>query len=429
MDSLTPTQFRELHAALLAAFGDADLQMLIRFHYPAVFGKSIDWQKPLETVITQLLTELDQRGDLEALIRGMLQARPKKEEIVRFCKHYFPEAFVTSGQADLISRAKGGLTALIGALTNPEIRLTLGRFLADIHTARDRIRTVAAYKVLHDCLHNLDQRLESINRAVSRFREDPAAPLQLRRAIIDLRPEVRNAREAANNTPTQEVELAWIEELEESVEKLEKAAKPPGDEAEMALAVKTFARLVLKAEGINRQICAYAADMKVGFLIDALTAISQQMTGNGSPEGPGAKLRAGLAGLKGLRSEFIRRVAEHQEWQSLDGALKTAESSPEHEPAKKVPRWPKVRERLGRLCDLFPNENWAVQLRDQRDGWERATDSGDRAASILEADTFLAMASNRFFNVDGELNALCNRLNEVSILLDTLIEVLTNASP
>src|SRR5260370_42672031 len=100
--------------------------------------------------------------------------------------------------------------------------------------------------------------------------------------------------------------------------------------------------------------------MKLGVLIEALTEINQQMPGNGSPEGPTAKLRAGLVGLKGLQSEFVRRVTEHQEWQMLDSALSTAESSPEHDPAKKVPRRPKVRGRLRRRCDRFPKQDWSA---------------------------------------------------------------------
>jgi hypothetical protein len=430
MDTLTPQQFQELHTALLAAFDKADLQMLVRFNYPPAFLKNIDWEQPLDAVVTQVLNKLEERGDLDPLIRGMLQARPKKDKIVRFCQNYFPQAFQAPAQALLISDVTGGLTALIDALSkNRQIRLTLGRFQADIDTARDRIRTVVAYKVLHDSLHNLDQRLVPITLAVSRYREDPAYPLQLRRAIIDLRRESRRAREAAGSTPTRALELEWIEDLEQSIAELEDASKPPGDPAQMAPAVATFERLVVKADGINRQICASAAEMKLGALIKALTEINQQMPGNGPPEGPTAKLRAGLAGLKGLQSEFVRRVAEHQEWQMLDSALSTAESSPEHDPAKKVPRWPKVRDRLGRLCDLFPNEDWSAQLRNQRDVWERAAASGDWSASDLEAGTFFNMASNRFFDVDGELNALCERLKEVSSKMDDLIEVLTHATP
>src|SRR6266545_1415885 len=155
MNSLTPAEFEELHHALLVAFDDTDLPMLVRFHYPPEVTKIVDWKQPLDADVTQLLSKLQERGDLEPLIRGMVQARPHKQEVVRFCEAHFQEAFQPRAAGELVTRVTGGLSALIGALTDPGVRLTLGRFQADIRTARDRIRILAAYKVLHDSLHNL----------------------------------------------------------------------------------------------------------------------------------------------------------------------------------------------------------------------------------------------------------------------------------
>src|SRR4051794_15894520 len=101
MSGPTPEQFQELHAALLAAFDKADLQMLVRFNYPLQVAQSVDWAQPLDVVVLQLVGELEQRGDLEPLIRGMLKARPKKDEVVRFCTNHFPQAFQAPASGDL----------------------------------------------------------------------------------------------------------------------------------------------------------------------------------------------------------------------------------------------------------------------------------------------------------------------------------------
>jgi hypothetical protein len=409
----------------LASFDEGDLPRLVRYHYPLEVGKSIDWQQSLEVVANQLLNKLELRGDLEPLLRGMLQARPKKDEVLRFCRNHFPEGFQTPGQADLVTRVAGGLTTVIGALSNPKVRLTMGRFRADIDTARERIRTVAAYKVMHDSLHNLAQRLDVIVGAISNFRENPAAGRQLSRAALDLRREARRARESADRTPTKDRELSWIDDMEQSVASMQ-VALAANDEQQMSDAVETLQRLVVETDGINRQICAFAADLKLGILIEALAEIEKHVSENGGEGGAASRLRAGQSGLKGLQAEFARRVAEHQAWQLLDRELSAAESSSEYDPAKKIHRWPKVRDRLIDLCDLFPNEEWYVELRARSESWEKAASAGDRATSTMEANTFLALASNRFFDVDVELNTLCDRLNEVALLLDTLLEVLTH---
>jgi hypothetical protein len=420
--NLTPDEFQQLHAVLLGAFADAtELQMLVRFNYPPEISKLVDWQRSLEEVVAQLLTRLEARGDLEPLVRGMVKARPKKDEVVAFCRAHCPEAFEERDAAVLVGRVTGGLQSLIAALKDPGVRLAIGAFQADIDTARTRIRTLAAYKVLHDSLHNLEQRLPSIRDAADKPKTDVVATLQLRRAAMDLAKEARRARENAALTPTGALELSWIDDLDQSLKELTPGVLPLSPPL-----IPSLQRLIQEATRINGQLCVVAGDMRLEALIRALEAIQQRLPGNGAPGGPAARVKEGLAGLKELRAEFVRRVAEHQEWQWLDRQLGAAEGSLEFDPAKKVPRWTEVRSRLGRLCDLFPAEDWYAQIRAQRDRWEAVVQGNDPVAGTIEGDTFRALASNCFFDVDGALNTLCEQLKDVSLLLDTLMGVLTN---
>src|SRR5436190_1409411 len=126
--SLTPPQFQQLHAALLAAFDAQELSLLLRFTYPPELSRSVNWNQALDAVVTQLLNVLDERGDVEPLIRGMLQARPQKAEVVTFCREHFPRSFQAAVPTELVAGVTGGLTALIAALADPGIRVTLGQF-------------------------------------------------------------------------------------------------------------------------------------------------------------------------------------------------------------------------------------------------------------------------------------------------------------
>jgi hypothetical protein len=424
MNSLTNEQLKELHGALLDAFRGPDLEMLVRYNYPSEFTNVVNWTESFDQVVFNLLLQLQNRHDFEPLLRSMLQARPKVERIQEFCRLHFPAALAPANPTDLVKRVTTGLEALIGMLRDPAARLVVGRFRADLDTARERIRTVTAYKTLHDGLHNVSQRLALVVDAAENF-PHKAAPRTLMNAAYYFKSESRRCREAANRTPSPKPELEWVNELDEAIVSLQ-AAPLPGNEELPKNAAESLRALLVHLVRINGLLCGFAADMKLGALIAALMEIDKRLSDPTASDGPGARLRMGQSALKALRAEFSRRVEEHQDWQSLDRVFSLAENSREFEPKKKVKQWSIVSQRLDLLCNLFPDEVWYGELQEWRKVWEQAAEAGEREAALASFDTLRTLASQRFFDVDAELKALCDRLNEIAISLEALLGVLTH---
>jgi hypothetical protein len=338
-----------------------------------------------------------------------------------------PSVTLAQNSGHRIDQVKDGLKALTGVLADrSDLRLKVAVCRTDIGSAIEAIQTVAVYKVMHDSLHNVEQRLDEVASGIERFKQnDPTAPLRLRRVALALKHECQRARAVAPKAPTANSELSWIDDLDRAIAQIERGSSPPGDDAALESTLQELALIIEESVRINALLCGFAANLRLESLIDALTEIHRQVTAAGAADEVTAKLLSGYAALRDLRAEFARRVAEHQEWQSLDTALTKSESSPEHEPVKRVPRWPSVRDRLTRLRDLFPNEAGYAELDAQRNRWELSLAESNAQMSLLEAQTFRDLASQLFFRVDGELNLLCGRLGEVSIPLRTLLEVLS----
>ena len=72
-NALTPEQRQELHDALLDAFDIGGLTELVRYHLTHRLDVLVNTAASLDTIVFNLLEALDQRGELEPLLRGAVQ--------------------------------------------------------------------------------------------------------------------------------------------------------------------------------------------------------------------------------------------------------------------------------------------------------------------------------------------------------------------
>jgi hypothetical protein len=177
---------------------------------------------------------------------------------------------------------------------------------------------------------------------------------------------------------------------------------------------------------INDRICTLASELRVQSVIDFLQCIEKRF-----PEmhiNPTDPLPLGLSAMRQLRAEWTRRIAEHQEWQWLDKKFQLLDASLEFQPTALVRDWPGARTRLHRLCGLYPDEEWSVNLVAACKTWETSAQKNEREFSFLAASDFRAYGREQFSRVDRALLVLCGRMNEISIQIETIVEILGHAT-
>ncbi|UPT88418.1 hypothetical protein HAP41_0000004595 [Bradyrhizobium barranii subsp. apii] len=153
---------------------------------------------------------------------------------------------------------------------------------------------------------------------------------------------------------------------------------------------------------------------------DPADVTSQQVTGD-------------LTAFSMLQPQLVDLVDQHFEWQWVDKELAGAANLfyDKQGPAAKMPKkkWPQFKARFIQLCDKHPQDGWSKELKDRLLLWEQTTLSSPPTSDEVEAsesafDEFHSASEMRFFEVDDELNALCSRLTELAMPLNSLLSVI-----
>ena len=205
MIQLTPVQWQALHDGLVDAFDRDGLAELVRFNLPYRLDVLVNAQKALEAVVFDLMEALDQRGELESLLRGAVKARPKNEPLIALCRTVAPQVFTPVDTRGLITQVTAGLEALTDLSAAPEVWAKVGESQAIFRVVMVQTGILAAYKSLHDGLHNLQMRLGAIEAAAGTFttanRPGPAAGAAGRLPAGRCRPRREPGRRACRPSP------------------------------------------------------------------------------------------------------------------------------------------------------------------------------------------------------------------------------------
>ncbi|UCE62170.1 MAG: hypothetical protein JSU63_10760 [Phycisphaerales bacterium] len=427
---LSPYQRQQLHAFILDAFDGDDLEVLVGIHLGARLADFVDLHQDQQKIVLDLIEEFEGRGELEALLRGILKARPKRDDIVEFCRTNFAHVLDELAPETLIEDTANALRTVADFLADPQVRQTVGRFQADFRTIEERTRIVSGYKQLHEVLHVLQWQVPAIQDAAERFDTDVNAARLLSRQLLDLRRQVARTRERADGLPTAMMEKMWIDELDQAVKDADKALKTP-DGTAMTSVVSDLRVLLRESARIDGQLAVAVSDLPLGKLLDALGEIDQSRSSDAATKGGSAsqQIRDGRDALRLIRPKLAGLVAQHNNWQSLDKELAGIETNPGYRPEDKVPRWRRVKDKLKGLCNAFSGDDWSVKIMSHLSNWEAAAQRNESQTCEIEADSLRTQAMDRFFGVDTEMRDLCENLVKVGRPLKTLLEAYTNENP
>ncbi|HKB03085.1 MAG TPA: effector-associated domain EAD1-containing protein [Gemmataceae bacterium] len=407
----------ELKRILLAAFDRQELADLLSEKLNIRLDEEvIQESEPGQEVTMAAIRYVDRRDRLDDLLSAAMAARPMNSEL---------RQFATRRGAGRVRDAVRSLADRLRA--DPNLKAGAVQFRTHFATARDEMFLLDRYKVLHDCLHKVQLRVQAIGRVAAAFPADAGAATELAAYLDEFRDAAHEARQYATEVLTSADELVWIDEFDRALTDAQKALDD-ADPKRLAEAVEALQRVPLAAVEVNRNLIGAARRVRLDRLGEALDSLIKAVDGPGVPDADRKlveKLRAGLDGVRALAPQLAGLIDTHASWQRVDTALAAAETAADAEygagPERRVPRWPQVKDLLKRLCPVPPADVDRSNPAVLTELWEKAP------TPVASENQFIALraaALRRFVIVDKQLLKLCEQLTNTIQPLTDLLEVL-----
>jgi hypothetical protein len=408
---------------LSKGFTGAELQTFLRTELNPELDQ-VTSSTDLTRIAFDLVTTAEKGGWGKKLLEAVNKAKPDNASLRDFYNRYAP---FYSARA-----ARTGLFELAGQVSNPQVRSTVDRFQGHFRAARANIQVLAAYKALHDRLHNLQvEYYDRFLRNASLFLTDVAAFGELEDDEIALVPIPQKLRRLAEAVSTRQVEEAWIQRLEQAITYLHTAlathTEPPLRHCIDLL--KSLLRF--QPPRINGLMVAAAGELPLRELIAAMRSIAPNggAPTTGFEDDAATRLRGGLQGLLDLQPRLARLVEEHNQWQQTDNDLVLATSEANPTVASLEFLWQdNIKPAVLRLCG-GSSEPWANAL--GRSVAQVETDFGTKDLDAIRSSLarLRHRATLRFHEVDDNLNQLCNQLLVIGgEPLDSILRAVAHAN-
>jgi hypothetical protein len=439
---VTPEQMAQLARFLVAAFADNlnGLRRTVRFSLGAEAERSVKPAKDVDEFVSMLLPALAQQGPgmISVLLRGSITARPADQDLRAFAQQVSPYALQSlsddrdvqeAHDRELETKIERALIDLNRIRQARDLHHIMASYRPDFEKTRQQIVVLAKYKELHNCLHELQKRLNQIVNDVTRLKSGDNVGLYLKDDANFLRNLARKARNQTVNLPTAEDEQDWINELDACAEDMKAASLAVSVIDENVLLVpERLAHLLPKASHINKELVGTAKDVGLNNFAETMRLVEQQL-GATMPENSLNRLREGTLSVGRLRSRLAGLVSEHDEWQSLNTDLEYTKTQKKIQPQARFSSWPQFKAKLIALCDAFPQEEWSIELKEMMKPWmaDDPPPEPQIPANIRKLDedfhTFYKQCVDRFIEVDHELNELCKKIASFETPLDALLNV------
>ncbi|WFU70506.1 trypsin-like peptidase domain-containing protein [Bradyrhizobium sp. CB2312] len=438
---LTPEQMAQLEGLLVAAFTPNldGLRRTVRFSLGVEAERSVTQAETVEEYVSALLPSLVQEGPgmISMLLRGAIAAHPEDQALRSFAEQVPRYSLQPlnddpdvqeAHDRELETKIERALIQLNGIRHARDLHHIMESYRPDFEKTRKQIAVLASYKALHNCLHDLQKRLDVIARHFTRLTSGDDVRRYLREEGIFLRSLARQARNQTVDLPTAEEEQDWINELDACGEVMKKAASVAvaDIDEEVLLVPDRLTHLLPRASSINEELVSRVKNVGLKNFAETMRLVEQKL-GATMPENSLNRLREGTVAVGRLRARLAGLVSEHDEWQSLNRDLEYAVTQKKVQPQARFSRWPQFKAKLIGLCDAFPQEDWSLELRGMMEPW-MADDSpaepqlpGKISKLKEDFNAFYDQCVGRFIEVDRELNALCKKITEFETPLYSLL--------
>jgi hypothetical protein len=412
------------------AFSKDELQMLVRTTMGIAVFDSLSWEKATRNLVFHLLDQVERDGRLIDLLSGIKNWEDKQsnDSLQRVVDEYLQRASTPAS----VNILKTGIASLQRDVEEDAgIRAVVAASRKTLDQVSSSIDALFHYKVLHDCLHDIQLRhYREITGSAKELGSNPQASFELQQHVIDLAKICSRAREAVELLPAIGADRThvrgWVEELELAIPKLRKAVREE-DRHDVITAVLPFRSVIVSEQSrVNASLTRYAEDLPLDELSEILAkAVAAKPAGDASAV---ELQKAMVVSLHNIKSQLGRRVAEHDKWQRIENDFWEAEGNIEQNTPESLDQfkefWPAIKSRVDQIASTQAQSDWV------KDAKEYASQIDQRIADHItnfeslrgNFKLFRDTALFHFFNVDHDLKAQCGDILKIREPLQELLD-------
>jgi hypothetical protein len=438
---VTPEQMTQLARFLVAAFARNlnGLRRTVRFSLGVEAERSVTRANDVDEFVSTLLPTLAQQGPgmISVLLRGSIAAHPADQDLRAFAMQVSPYALEPlsddpdvqeAHDRELVTKITFALGDLNRMRQARDLHHIMASYRPDFERTRQQIVILAKYKELHNCLHEIQKRLDAITNNIERLKSNDHVQPYLKEDASFLSNFAKRARNQLEGLPTADEEQGWIDQLQSCAGDMKAASMAVSVINENVLLVpERLAHLLPNASHINQELVSTAKDVGLNNFSETMRLVEQQLHAT-VPEDSLKWLTQGSLAVGRLRARLAGLVAEHDEWQSLNTDLEYTRTQKKIQPQARFSSWPQFKAKLIGLCDAFTQEEWSIELKEMMEPWMAADDPPPEPkipANIRKLNedfhAFYKQCVDRFIKVDDELNELCKKITSFGTPLDALL--------
>lgn len=305
----------------------------------------------------------------------------------------------------------------------PKVRSTIAAFENDMEVACGQIKTLSAYKRVHDLLQRLEDRYRLAEESKKRLPIDPSAWISLALTEPDLTGIIEEILETTRAAPFAEDEALRMNQLEAVKTDLVTSIA----EADLKALDQTLRRLDRLLASIpvqiNARLVGVATSLRLPAIVRAMRSILESLPSGSTPQSSIDRLRLGADALARL-SETIRSLAtKHNEMQRVDDDFRYVEQSLQYDLGQLELLWPDIR---AATMEIRNNgtASWALAVQEAGLQLDQALAEVNPSQARVKFGCLRSQMLRRFNQVDFDLHSVCGELQKTAdpfgILLSTL---------
>jgi hypothetical protein len=200
------------------------------------------------------------------------------------------------------------------------------------------------------------------------------------------------------------------------------------DAAQLEAALKPLKRLLTTQPTlINTRLTEAARALPLETLRNALARVFDTIDRANAREETVSKFKTGVDALGNLSKTLTALIEDHDGWQQIDDELRRVEASLALDPLELLASWPELQtmtDTRRQRTSPAEEEEWSLRLGEDSRKLNEAVGANDINKGKQYFGRYRSRVSNRFYQVDLALKALCDQLRRIGEPLASLLESL-----
>lgn len=328
-----------------------------------------------------------------------------------------------SRPADDAHTARDGLTALADLLRAPGTQAAAAAFRADFQAVRNQIRELERDKRLHDLLHQLQDRYRVVDADRRRLPADATAWDSLAVNEPELDAILADLLDMAAGDVALGAETWWLAQVRQIRQDLAASIESCALAGLEAALFRLGRLLTRELSRVNTRLVTIAAGLRLSAVVAAGQSVLAHLPPSPLTAAASQALREGCQALARLEGQLKQLVSLHNAWQAVADELRRIENSLATDAGELALAWPDLKAMTAPLCG-DANAEWAAAFAATADQMEAALTAGDLIRSRRLFPRYRSQADRRFSQVNRDLLALCEELQQIGDPLDLLLRIL-----